>query len=588
MADRTLRLFLATLGISWLLAASASAEVYRIEDQADFDAFRTGNMTGLEVSTLGEISSGYRGDEQDKTVVMLDGDDTVLFKRGEYFRGPLRLSRSDEGRAINLTAFGPGVPPVIDGAPMGGSVSTTPHPRGAQYGVGLYATLAIHDSGGWHVRGLDIRNADTQNKAIQPYETRHLRAGLAFIANDSGRHRDILVEGNSFSHIYGEPTSKENGAIMLLVDCRRGEGGPGRCHPDTEKATASAFDDAIITSNTMRGIDGVGIRIKSVWSIGDENGDGQVTGPELREAAAGSSTHELYRVASTGLRIIGNRVSDTGKNAMTIGESNGPVISHNRVGPNIGWAYTGNSIFTFSTDDAIIEHNELWGNTSLDPGEQDRCAIDADFSARNTIIQYNYTHDNNCAYAVMKRDNQGIIIRHNVSENELFGIFYMGFPTAFRSQDIDVYNNTFVSDAPGMQVFLRRPDPDDGTFKSRWPINMDFRDNLIAFNADSSWGWPLFVEPSSDLAQENPRILEAGNRASGNVAVGWEAWGPGIEHMSWREAKLIAGAGGLTPCQFSPLITDLDTDTTVRDFFGNLPLEQGARVGALYGPSSEC
>ena len=145
-----------------------------------------------------------------------------------------------------------------------------------------------------------------------------------------------------------------------------------------------------------------------------------------------------------------------------------------------------------------MQYNEAFGNVGP-AGDADRGGFDADWNARNTIFQYNYSHDNNFAFAVMRRYQDGLRIHRNISENERYGFIFYGFPTENRIADIQISNNTFYSKYPEMQMFMN-------IGKQRDPINTSFVDNIFVFAAGgATWG----AEPTTELGNffENNLVL---------------------------------------------------------------------------------
>ena len=365
-----------------------------------------------------------------------NGGDEILFARGRSFAGEFSLRRSDirPDAVIRIADFGP---------------SDQPRPviRTDIEGMGV---IDIRDSGGWTIENLELINESA---------ARSERMGIHVFAMDSGFHKDFVVRNCLVHDITGEPGNKDNGGIIFRV---RGNTVPTK------------FDNILLENNEVHDISGVGIRIKSPW--------------EADPSDPRQGTNEIGRHAFQNVIVRGNRVSNITKNAIIVASADSPLVEYNVMGPNISTEVPGNSFFNFATDNALVQYNEAFGNTGP-ADDPDRGGFDADWNARNTVFQYNYSHDNNFAFAIMRRYHDGLRIHHNISENERYGFIYYGFPSENRISNIEVSNNTFYSKHPGMQLFV-------SVGRVRNPVNTSFVDNLFIFAAGgATWG----AEPKPEL-----------------------------------------------------------------------------------------
>jgi hypothetical protein len=274
--------------------------------------------------------------------------------------------------------------------------------------------------------GWTIENLELVNQSAARSE----RMGIHVAAMDSGFHKDFVVRNCLVHDITGEPGNKD--------------------------------------------ISGVGIRIKSPW--------------EADPSDPRQGSNEIGRHAFQNVVVRGNRVSNITKNAIIVASADSPLVEYNVMGPNISTEVPGNSFFNFATDDALVQYNEAFGNTGP-ADDPDRGGFDADWNARNTVFQYNYSHDNNFGFAIMRRYHDGLRIHHNISENERYGFIYYGFPSENRISNIEVSNNTFYSTHPHMQLFVN-------VGRERKPVNTSFTDNIFIFAAGgATWG----AEPTAEL-----------------------------------------------------------------------------------------
>jgi len=365
-----------------------------------------------------------------------DGGDEIRFERGRSFEGAFSLRRS-------------GVRPnsVIRIADFGSSDALRPVITADAEGLGV---IDIRDSGGWIIENLELVNQSA---------TRSERMGVYVFAADTGFHQNFVVRNCLIHDVTGEPGNKDNGGIIFRI---RGNTVPTK------------FDNILLENNEIRDISGVGIRIKSPW--------------EADPSDPRQGSNEIGRHAFQNVVVRGNRVSNITKNAIIVASSDAPLVEYNVMGPNISTEVPGNSFFNFATDDALVQYNEAYGNVGP-AGDPDRGGFDADWNARNTVFRYNYSHDNNYAFAIMRRYHDGLRIHHNISENERYGFIYYGFPTENRITDIEVSHNTFYSMYPDMQMFM-------SVGRQRNPISTSFIDNIFVFAAGgATWG----AEPTLEL-----------------------------------------------------------------------------------------
>jgi hypothetical protein len=362
--------------------------------------------------------------------LVLNGGDKILFERGQVFQGPLSLERSmiRPEQVITVGDFGdPDAPrPVINAA---------------AHGMG---TIDIRDSGGWLIENLEITNQSAQ---------RSERMGIYITAEDSGAHKNFTVRNCYIHDVTGEFKNFNNGGIIFRV---------------TGETVPTWFDGVLIENNEIRRISGVGIRTKSTWESGPEDPRG------LNRYVKGRHAHQ-------NVIVRGNRVSDVTRNAIIVGSADGPLLEYNVMGPNIATETTGNTLYTYATDDAVVQFNEAFGN--LGPKEDiDHGAFDADYASRNTVFRYNYSHDNNFAFAIMRRYLHNTYIHHNISVNDRFGFIHYGFGNAFEITGLVISNNTFYSTHPNMNFFLNFTG-------EREAIDTTLVDNIFVFAGEgANWG----------------------------------------------------------------------------------------------------
>jgi len=459
--------------------------------------------------------------------LVFNGGDQILFERGGSFQGALSLKRSKlrPDQVIIVSDFGsPGALRPVIAADV--------------HGMG---TIDIRDSGGWVIENLELINQS---------EVRSERMGIFVTATDSGTHKNFIVRNCYIHDVTGEFKNFNNGGIIFRV---MGESLPTK------------FDGVLIENNEIRNISGVGIRTKSTWESGPED-------------PRGLNRHVNGRHAHLNVVVRGNRISDITRNAIIVGSADGPLLEYNVMGPNIATETTGNTLYTYATDDAVVQFNEAFGNHG--PADAiDHGAFDADYASRNTEFRYNYSHDNNFAFAIMRKYLNDTRIHHNISVNERFGYIHYGFGDAHEITDLVISNNTFYSTSPNMNFFMNF----SGT---REAIDTTLVDNIFVFAGEgASWGSVptrergMVLENNIVIGLENPEYIKLTDDPV-LVAPGTDA-----TEIDMTDPQRLSG---YKLCNGSPAIgTGKEGDNAALvDFWGDKI--KSVNIGAFGGDSVDC
>jgi len=97
------------------------------------------------------------------------------------------------------------------------------------------------------------------------------------------------------------------------------------------------------------------------------------------------------------------------------------------------------AIWTYASTQTVVSGNEVYG---IQGGGNDGEAFDADISTNGDIFEYNYTHDNNRGFMLFMPNATNIIVRFNISANDVKGGSKLFNFTATGSSNM-VYNNVF-------------------------------------------------------------------------------------------------------------------------------------------------
>jgi hypothetical protein len=96
--------------------------------------------------------------------------------------------------------------------------------------------------------------------------------------------------------------------------------------------------------------------------------------------------------------VRGNSLYDIGGDGIVVVATDGAVVEDNVVahanqrseGYNV-------AIWAWSADNTLIQQNEAYGTK----GQRDGEGFDSDWNSRNTMIQYNYSHDNDGGFLLI-------------------------------------------------------------------------------------------------------------------------------------------------------------------------------------------
>ena len=269
-------------------------------------------------------------------------------------------------------------------------------------GQGLtLATLALNNVECWEVSGLDIANKGTRP---QPK-----LAGVVVDAYDFGTARHILLKDLDIHDVTGSNVKADGGGAGINCAC----GG------DKVK---SRFDGLTIEGCHLTRTDRNGITMGGNWK---------------RDASWFPSLHVVIR---------GNRLDDIGGDGIVPIGCDGALVEHNILhGGRMRAQDYAAGIWPWSCDNTVLQYNEVSGMKGTSDGE----GYDCDYNCRNTLFQYNLSHDNDGGFMLICDDgsqhlpwnigNSGSVIRDNISVSDGLHTFNITGPC----KNTRIYNNTF-------------------------------------------------------------------------------------------------------------------------------------------------
>lgn len=475
----------------------------------------------------------------------------LLFKSCQTWTGQLAPKGSGSaGKPIVIDQYGRSSKPRIEG--RGGA-----------------ATLKLNNQQYWEINNLEITNYNPEEEggiSLEQWEARNIhdyadadlpakaqkdntpKLGILVTASDRGavRHihlKNLLVHGVNGTIVPDD--ANENGAS-------KNNGGIG--FEISGKEVPTWFEDILIEGCTIRDVDRTGLFNRSSW-------------------ANRTLDKNIDWVPSKNVVIRKNHFQRTGANALIVRVADGPLIEHNLF-DYCAIKGSGNAAFSFNTDGAIWQFNEC-RFTKANAGDNDAGGIDSDYRSKNTVIQYNWLHDNDFGMLVTGGGgsfNDGTVVRYNIierdgkKEHRSDGKRFV-FKVSGGATCTQIYNNTIYIDRAQDRTFL--------VFHKQWsvwPQQTAYYNNLF-INEDAQAS--VSLGSSTENVFENnmvsgEKVTELNNIKGDDVKVISAGTGP-------KGYKLKKGSPAIRAGKYIPSIGG-------RDFFGN-KLKEGKKssVGAYGG-----
>lgn len=371
----------------------------------------------------------------------LKGGEKAGLKAGSVFTGGLVLEniKGTETEHIAITSYG-------DTKKLG---------KPKINGNGLTGTGVVYIK---NCEYLTVENLEVYDDAKEEGDRRGV---LIEATNPSGKkevvtYREITLKNLYIHDIYGYTDSENSG---MSAESKK----TGGIHVWTSDGYGR-FDGLYIDGNKIENVDNAGI---ATWYKPGTGGNSKIS----------PYSSDFAKYAFLNVYIENNDISYIGKNAVFARNLWGGKISGNTMYETAIKCVSGNTICTSYVFGTVVEYNEGYYNRAkakADGTLQDGCMLDADLQSRDTIWQYNYSHDNafglflNCTSYDSSRDvGDKVIVRYNLSVHDegKKGVVYINYP----AKNVEMYNNTFVLSAQTSPIIL----------KSNQNRNFSFYNNII-------------------------------------------------------------------------------------------------------------
>lgn len=352
--------------------------------------------------------------------------DEILFEGGKTFEGNLKFDFNDVGTpadTIKIGSYG-GVRAVIN----------------AQNGDGIF----IHNSMGFEILDLNIVGSGRDTNT---------GSGISVINDLTGDVKlDTIIIRNVEVYNFGD--------CGIIVDGNNARSGFRNV----------LIENADVHDNTVAGLYVYGAFSRFSYSYAHEN-------VVIRKVKAYNNS---------GKSGVNRQHSGSG---IVLSDTDGGVIEHS-VAFNNGWLCNSDKggpvgIWAWDSNNVVIQFNESYANKT--GGTHDGGGFDLDGAMKNSVMQYNYSHDNDGAgFLVMQytfgREYVNNTVRYNISVNDGRKNSYGGIHVWGDVQNSFIYNNTvyMMSSKTGKpRGIVVRQNDEPMFFENQFATNLQIINNIF-------------------------------------------------------------------------------------------------------------
>lgn len=357
---------------------------------------------------------------------------------------------------INEGEFGPGDQILLKAGSHwqgflspGGSGAEGSPVRITRYGAGpkpaldagekYLATLYLSNVEQWEISDLEIAN---RGKVRQPG-----LAGVQVRLDNFGTAHHLQLKNLDVHDVIGSLVKDSGGGSG--INCSNGG-----------SKVKSRFDGLLIEGCHLQRTDRNGITMDGNWSRADWY----------------PSLHVIIR---------GNLLEDIGGDGIVPIGCDGALVEKNILhGGRTRCDDYAAGIWPWSCDNTTIQFNEVSGMK----GDKDAEGYDSDYNCRNTLFQYNYSHNNDGGFMLICNNgtskmpwnigNSGTVIRYNISQDDGLHTFNISGPC----RDTLIYNNTFYI-GKGQDI----PAVSSGNWGGDWSENTRFLNNIFLVDGKTTF-----------------------------------------------------------------------------------------------------
>ncbi|WP_320668699.1 right-handed parallel beta-helix repeat-containing protein [Patulibacter defluvii] len=434
-ATATAAVVIGTLGFAG--TASAANTTYYVDAAGGSDA-NAGTSPEAAWKTLAKVNA-----------TTFSQGDKILLHSDQTWVEQLRPKGSGvAGNPITIGNYGGGAKPIVDGKNVTG---------GGAGGGAVYLVNQNH----WTITGLEVTNDNGTANVVGSN-----RVGI-LVNNTSGTLKTgITIKDNYVRDVNGCFTcnganAQTNGGISVVADTMNGLGNG-----------ASSYKDVQITDNVVERVGRTGINF-------DDYSTGFLFYFVSQDALSKNVTiarNTLKDIDSDGIILRGSKENLIERNTV---DGAGSVTSSGTQPGTVG-------MFVAKTTNTVIQFNEV---SRVQTHVVDGHAYDVDLFAYNTIVQHNYSHDNEGGLILLMGglgSGSNATVRYNLSVNDGFagdkGIVSLSSGLLNGSK---IYNNTIYI-KPGLNSPPIAQQGWSGDNNNGWW----FRNNVVVNHGTGTWQLP--------------------------------------------------------------------------------------------------
>lgn len=329
------------------------------------------------------IDSRYGNDENDglsrqtafrsvarMSEIALNGGDVVLLKAGAEYTGSLHLKRNRDGGIVKIDRYGVGEKPIINGTGE--------------------SPILLENFDYVELQNIAVTNPNGE-------------MGIQVLNKIPGEYKHIQISNCKVSRVNEnrKAFSHECGGILI-------------CAWSEEPAW---FDGVLIEDNDIQDVGRSGIMLSSPWVVRPDGLWGK--NRYIDDNNGWFPTKNMI--------VRGNYMNRLGGDGILLEGTVGALVEWNRVfnimtNPVPPCANAG--IWPVNSNDCVVQYNEV-GYSHKPENCDDAQGYDVDSSCRNTIVQYNYSHDNEGGFILLcevpgigNEEFKGTVVRNNLSVND--------------------------------------------------------------------------------------------------------------------------------------------------------------------------
>ena len=248
-------------------------------------------------------------------------------------------------------------------------------------------------------------------------------------------------------------------------------------------------------------------------------------------------------------------------------------------------------IWTYDSTRVVIQFNESFANRTA--ASWDGGGFDLDQNVSNSIVQFNYSHDNDGAGYMLAQSplsdaHYGNVVRYNISQNDARANSYGAIEIWGRVTEAEIYNNTvFVSPAASGSPRAVRI-WNDGV-SDRFVSSVHLRNNILLTS-----GVPVVHVTSAALTGASDLRFENNDYFGGTPVAIWgalqypslAAWRATGQEMLGGNPVGLSADPRLVAAGSGPTLGDADALTTLAAYrlsSGSLMIDAGLNLAARFG-----